>query len=297
MRALELLLAAAHRRQRAGARVLVLGQRGVQRSACRGGGRPRALVLTGLAAHRFGRSSRRDRARRAPVAVGLASSSSSAVASSAALRRAAARLFLGAAARLASACGALPPRPGGARIPRARAAALLFLGAALGLVDRRGWRSSASRTFEPSSARAARLHLARSTVRSAPCPRASRRGCGGGGACGRLRCTAAGARRDGGGFGVNSATAAAPASGLLAGQARTCASWSRRRRTWCGRARNSAAPCPARCRGASASSVFFGVDAQRLVVTDLRIAHSISSAASSASATAATSPIIRVPPR
>ena len=94
----------------------------------------------------------------------------------------------------------------------------------------------------------------------------------------------AAAHRRGAGFGLNSATAAG--SGFSPGLQNL--------RFLVSTTTDFVRPCEKFCRTVPCStpagfsvSVFFGIDAQRLVVTGFRIAHSISSAAPSSSATAA----------
>ena len=279
--ALELLLAAAHRRQRARARVLVADVAVVTVSLPRRRSSSPLASCAGRATS--GVTSRRDGAprsaptgaawrrvlrprRRPPVR--------------AAARGGALLPRRGGALRPRSA-GALPPRPGGGRSRRARACGAL--------PPRRGaWpprrRAGAPRPRGPSSlrARGGALPSRRSTSSFSTTPERS-------------------AARPGGGFGASCHTAGAAATGgrlrLEHGDSRrgvrlrrrawrTCASWSRRRPLGAAM-REILAHRALLDAGPLQRQGLLGVDAQRLVVAGFRIAHSVSSAAVSSSAIAA----------
>ena len=167
-------------------------------------------------------------------------------------------------------------------LPRARAAALFVLGAAVASSAARG----APRPRGPSArARGRALRSRRWTARAAPCrPRCDRCWRGGGAA---PWARPADRRGGDGGFGVTDRRRSGGAGSGLSPAGRRALLASRRQRSWSGRGRNSDARCPARCRALQVS-VFFGADAQRLVVTRSSYrSFRIRPAASSSSATAA----------
>ena len=257
MRALELLLAAAHRRQRAGARILV-GQRGVQRQLAAA-----AVFLARPAwpgARLRASTRRRDRsARGARPRFGFLASSSAVASSAAAARGGAPLPRRGGGPRPRPAAAPLP-RPGGARIPRAR-------GGGAPLPRRGAWRrrrrAGAPRPRGPSSLRARggappsrrcdnslstmpeRCRRGRRAASALPAP------AGAGRRLRRLRLE----QRDG----------AAAGSGLSPGMANL--------RFLVSTTTGLVRPCekfwrtvPCSMPGRFSVSVFFGVDAQRLVV-------------------------------
>ena len=189
---------------------------------------------------------------------------------------AAAGLFLGAAARSRPRPAAgLPPRPGGARLPRARAGGALRLRRGGGRRRRRAGAPRPRAPCEPSSARRrASISLGRRASLQHHAATRSTTGCA---ACGASCVTGRrrGTRR--GGLRREHRSAAVGLARRASTNLRFLVSTTT----------DFVRPCEKFCRtvpcsmpGRFSVRVFLRVDAQRLVVTRFRIAHSISSAAS-----------------